>query len=191
MSLHLEKLMGPEIRSEEQLELARLAELEIAPRTRSQMRNRLLRAGADHWHWMRRGDFGHKKRGTFRVIKVRSTWRRPDDPRPKVNSLVRDVPEYQRREGSRLVGAVAHANETLRTIADRVTLNEGTDLHLVPGDACLLTRACARTCEEQVSQTCTLCAGDLGGDLFFTRPGTSTSQQTGVARHEMQIRALV
>ena len=57
MSLHLDKLMGPEIRSEEQLELARLAELEIAPRTRSQMRNRLLRAGADHWHWMRRGDF--------------------------------------------------------------------------------------------------------------------------------------
>ena len=50
MSLHLDKLMGPEIRSEEQLELARLAELEIAPRTRSQMRNRLLRAGADHWH---------------------------------------------------------------------------------------------------------------------------------------------
>ena len=166
MSLHLEKLMGPEIRSEEQLELARLAELEIAPRTRSQMRNRLLRAGADHWHWMRRGDFGHKKRGTFRVIKVRSTWRRPDDPRPKVNTLSRDVPEYQRREGSRLVGAVAHANETLRTIADRVTLNEGTDLHLVPGDACLLARACARTCEEQVSQTCTLCAGDLGGDLY-------------------------
>ena len=166
MSLHLDKLMGPEIRSEEQLELARLAELEIAPRTRSQMRNRLLRAGADHWHWMRRGDFGHKKKGTFRVIKVRSTWRRPDDPRPKVNSLVRDVPEYQRREGSRLVGAVAHANETLRTIADRVTLNEGTALHLVPGDACLLARACARTCEEQVSATCTLCAGDLGGDLY-------------------------
>ncbi len=112
------------------------------------------------------GDFGNKKKGTFRVIKVRSTWRRPDDPRPKVNSLVRDVPEYQRREGSRLIGAVAHANETLRTIADRVTLNEGTDLHLVPGDACLLARACARTCEEQVSATCTLCAGDLGGDLY-------------------------
>ncbi len=62
MSLHLEKLMGPEIRSEEQLELARLAELEIAPRTRSQMRNRLLRAGADHWHWMRRQEEGHVPR---------------------------------------------------------------------------------------------------------------------------------
>lgn len=167
MSLHLEKLMGPQIRSEEALELARLAALEIAPRTRSQARNRLLRAGTDHWHWMRRGDFGKKRKGTFRVIKVRSSWRRPDDPRPKVDSaLARDVLEYPKRAGARLIGAVAHANETLRTVADRVTLKEGTDLHLVPGDACLLARACARTCEEQVSRTCTLCAGDLGGDLY-------------------------
>ena len=67
--------------------------------------------------------------------------------------------QYQRREGSRLVGAVAHANETLRTIADRVTLNEGTDLHLVPGDACLLVLVPGLV-RNKVSQTCTLCAGD-------------------------------
>jgi len=176
MSLHLEKLMGPEIRSEEALELARLAALEIAPRTRSQARNRLLRAGADHWHWMRRGDFGKKRTSTFRVIKVRSSWRRPDDPRPKVDSaLARDVLEYPKRAGAHLIGAVAHANETLRTVADRVTLAEGTDLHLVPGDACLLARACARTCEEQVSRTCTQCVGDLGGDLYTVLAVARTS----------------
>ena len=68
--------MGPEIRSEEQLELARLANSR-SRRGREPIRNRLFWAVGP---LALRGG-GHKKRA-FRVIKVRSTWR-PDDQDPK------------------------------------------------------------------------------------------------------------